>query len=92
MDSPLPRVVRNRSGTRRLGDGERISVGVLEVGDLGSALERGDAFIIRDDRSLVVVLERDARRDELVDNPLGITSTYQPSRVAVDLPALSGER
>jgi hypothetical protein len=43
-----------------LSDREGVAVRVLEIGDLGLSLERGDAFLVRDDRPFVVALEDDA--------------------------------
>jgi hypothetical protein len=43
-----------------LSDRKGVAVRVLEIGDLGLSLERGDALPVRDDRPFVVALEDDA--------------------------------
>ena len=73
-----------------MSDREGVAVRVLEIGDLGVSLERGDALLVRDDRSFVVALEDDALRGELVYDSLDVIDA--PARVAVELPACSGER
>jgi len=75
-----------------LSDREGVAVRVLEVGDLGATLERGDALLVRDDRPFVVALEGDAPRGELVYDSLDVVDAPALARVAVDLPACSGER
>ena len=42
-----------------MSDREGVAVRVLEIGDLGVSLERGDALLVRDDRPFVVALEDD---------------------------------
>ena len=53
-----------------MGDGERVAVGVLEVGDLGVALEVGYPPPVRLEPRLVVALEDHAPLRELRDYPL----------------------
>jgi hypothetical protein len=43
-----------------LSDRKGVAVRILEIGDLGLSLERGDALPVRDDRPFVVALEDDA--------------------------------
>ena len=74
-----------------MSDREGVAVRVFEVGDLGVALEHGDALLVGLQPRFVVVLEGDAPLGELATT-LSMSSTPQLARVAVDLPACSGER
>jgi hypothetical protein len=50
---------------RRLSDRKGVAVRVLEIGDLGFSLERGDALLARDDRDPDKGrIFRDLREDE----------------------------
>src|ERR671921_527014 len=68
------------SGAWRLGDREGVAVRVFEVGDLGLALEGGDALLVGLQPRFVVLLEGDAPLGELVYDSLDI----------VDAPASQG--
>ena len=70
---------------------EGVAVRVFEVGDLGVTLERGDALIVGLQPRFVVLLEGDASLGELLYDSLDVLDP-QLARVAVDLPACSGER
>src|SRR4028119_601088 len=70
------------SGARRLGDREGVAVGILKIGDLGVALEGGDAPPLGLQLRLVVALEDHAPAGKLLDYPLD----------ALDTPAGQGRR
>jgi hypothetical protein len=70
---------------------ERVfAIGVLEVGDLGAALKRGNALFISGQPPFVVAVEVTPLEDNSSTIP-STSSTYQPARVASGLPAWSGE-
>src|SRR4028119_1685990 len=74
--------IERGSGARRLGDREGVAVGILKIGDLGVALEGGDAPPIGLQPRLVVALEDHAPAGKLLDYPLD----------ALDTPAGQGRR
>jgi hypothetical protein len=55
-----------------MGDREGVAVWVIEIGDLSVAVERGDALPVCDDRPLVVALEDNALRGELIYDALDV--------------------